>query len=183
MVAEKVSPVGATGAAPTAEIAPMKTWAKVIRHGGRDFGVTIYVVAGRQIDRDVYDLIIKIDRENYTAEEYYGTFDAWKMDVDVDGDVARDIVAAVLAGALFSRVSNSETVHSDAYYSYYESGDGIYDVFYIRADNSVYIVDPDGEVYNIGTLRDAEEYIPEDFGEEVKEFIRRFIRAVRALVP
>jgi len=180
MAGEKNTPARATGAALAAEIAPMKTWAKVIRHGGRDFGVTIYVVAGRQIDRDVYDLIIKIDRENYTAEEYYGTFDAWKMDVDVDGDVARDIVVAVLAGALFSRVSNSETVHSDAYYSYYETSDGVYDMFYIRVDNSVYVIDPDSEVYNLGTLRDAEEFIP-DFEETVKEVIRRFIRAVRAL--
>jgi len=182
MATEKNTPAGATGAALAAEIAPiMKTWAKVIRHGGKDYGVTMYVIAGRHIERDIFDLIVKVDKENYVTEEHYGTFDAWKLDVDIDSDVARDVVVAVLAGALFSRVSNGEVVHSDVYYSYHETSDGVYDVFYIRADNVVYVVDPDGEVYNLGTLRDAEEFIP-DFEETVKEVVKRFIRAVREVV-
>jgi len=180
VMTQNSTPAGATGAAPVAVEAPvLKTWGKIVRIGGRDNGVTVYAIAGRHVDRDVFDLIIRVDKEDTTTEEHYGTFDSWKLVVDVGGDVARDVVAGLLAGALFSRAPNVEVVHSDVYYAYHD-GTNI-DMYYIRADNVLYIVDSDGEVYNLGTLRDAEE-IPEEFGEEEKEVIRKFIRAVREIV-
>jgi len=181
MVAEKVSPVGATGAAPTAALAPiMKTWAKIVRIGGHDFGVRLYIIAGRHVDEDVFDLIVRIDKEDYTTEEHYGTFDARKLDIDIDSDVARDVASALITGALFSRVRGAEVQHADAYYSYYEIDNGVYDMFYI--DGAVYVVDPDGRTHGLGTLKDAEDFIPEEFDRVVKEVVRRFIRAVREIV-
>jgi len=170
MAGEKNLSATPMGAGAAAVEAPLKTWGKVVKFDAGDYSVDMYVVATG--DRDFFDLIIRVGKGD-VVEEHYGVFDAWKLDVDVDSEVARDVVAILLAHAIHGgRKSGVDVRHADAYYG--EHGD--VKAYYI--DGGVYAVKND-RVYFLGTLRDAEEFIPEEFDESEKEFTRQFVRALK----
>jgi len=119
-----------------------------------------------------YDVILRLEKGPDIIEECYAKL--WDFGkIDVDSDVAKDILSFILMNAIYDS-DVGRVYNTDVYHMSYKD----VDFYYFAADDVVYVVDEDGYVWFLGRPRDTMEFIDRETFADVLDAVEFFVRYV-----
>jgi len=118
-----------------------------------------------------YDVILRLDKGDVTEEYYAKLWDFGRL--DIDSDVAKDILSFVLMNAIYDS-DVGRVYDTDVYYMNYND----IDFYYFATDDVVYIVDEGRKLWFLGRPRDSMEFIDREEFSDVLDAVEFFVRYV-----